>query len=89
MLIVVDYLQLLDQRRENPGLTQQVMQLKQFARQHQAVVVCLSQVHRRYDPATKPLPALTDVRLPNPLDLRVFDKACLLGQGKMQVQAVT
>lgn len=88
MLIVVDYLQLLDQKRDNPSLTHQVMQLKQFAREQQAVVVCLSQVHRSYDPATKPFPALTDIRLPNPLDLNLFDKACLLGRGKMQVEAV-
>ncbi len=88
MLIVVDYLQLLDQRRENPALMHQVMQLKQFALQHQAIIVCLSQVHRRYDPAIKPLPALTDIRLPNPLDLKLFDKACLLGRGKVQVGAV-
>ncbi len=88
MFIVVDYLQLLDQRRENPTLTHQVMQLKHFARQHQAIIVCLSQVHRRYDPAIKPLPALTDIRLPNPLDLKLFDKACLLGRGKVQVGAV-
>ncbi len=88
MFIVVDYLQLLDQRRENPTLTHQVMQLKHFARRHKAIVVCLSQVHRRYDPAIKPLPALTDIRLPNPLDLKLFDKACLLSRGKVQVGAV-
>jgi len=88
MFIVVDYLQLLDQKRENPPLAEQVMQLKQFARQHQAIIVFLSQVHRRYDPATKPVPTLTDIRLPNPLDLKLFDKACLLGRGKVQVGAV-
>jgi replicative DNA helicase len=88
MFIVVDYLQLLDQRRENPTLTHQVKLLKDFARQHQAIIVCLSQVDRRYDPATRPLPALTDIRLPNPLDLKLFDKACLLNRGKVQVGAV-
>lgn len=88
MLIVVDYLQLLDQRRENPSLVHQAMQLKHFARQHQAIIVCLSQVHRSYDPAIKPLPALSDIRLPNPLDLKLFDKACLLGRRNMQVRAV-
>lgn len=88
MLIVIDYLQLLDQRRENPSLMQQVTQLKLFARQHRAVIVCLSQVHRSYDPATKPLPALTDIRLPNPLNLELFDKACLLSRGKLHVQSV-
>jgi len=87
-LIVVDYLQLLDQRRENPSVMQQVMQLRHFARQRQAIIVCLSQVHRSYDPAIKPLPALADIRLPNPLDLKLFDKACFLSRGKVQVGAV-
>lgn len=88
-LILIDYLQLLDQRRENPGLMTQVAQLKQFARQHRAIIVCLSQVHRSYDPAIRPLPALRDIRLPNPLDLKLFDKACFMGQRRMQVGVVT
>jgi replicative DNA helicase len=88
VLIVVDYLQSLDQRRDTPSIMDQVVQLKRFARQRQAVIVCLSQVHRSYDPATKPFPALTDIRLPNPLDLKLFDKACFLNQGKVQVGAV-
>ena len=88
VFVVVDYLQLLDQRRENPSVMHQVMQLKHFARQHQSIIVCLSQVHRSYDPAIKRLPALTDVRLPNPLDLKLFDKACFLSRGKVQVGAV-
>lgn len=75
--------------RANPSLTHQVTQLKHFARQHRAVIVCLSQIHRSYDPATKPVPALSDIRLPNPLNLELFDKACLLGRGKLQVEAVT
>lgn len=88
LLIVIDYLQLLDQRRENPDLMQQVTQLRQFARQYQAIVVCLSQVHRSFDPTIKSLPTLSDIRLPNPLDLKLFDKACFLSRRKMQVAAV-
>jgi hypothetical protein len=34
------------------------------------------------------IPAMTDIRLPNPLDLKLFDKAWLLGRGRMQVEAV-
>ncbi|MET0280858.1 MAG: DNA helicase [Steroidobacteraceae bacterium] len=85
MFIVIDYLQLLDQRRDTPPLAQQVRRLKHFARQHRAIIVCLSQIDRRYDPMIKPLPALTDIRLPNPLNLKLFDKACLLSQGKVRV----
>ena len=88
MLVVVDYLQLLDQNRENPSIAHQVMQLKRFARQRRVTIVCLSQVHRSYDAALKPFPALIDVRLPNPLDLKLFDKACFLSRGKVQVGTV-
>lgn len=49
-LIIVDYLQLLDQRRENPELHVQVQQLKDFAQERQVVVVCLSQIDRSFDP---------------------------------------
>ena len=87
MLVVVDYLQLLDQKRENPSLAHQVMKLKNFARERRATIVCLSQIHRNYDSAIKPFPALTDIRLPNPLDLKLFDKACFLSRGKVQVGA--
>jgi replicative DNA helicase len=88
MLVVVDYLQLLDQKRENPSVMHQVMQLKHFARERRVIVVCLSQVDRSYDPAIKQFPALVDIRLPNPLDLKLFDKACFLSRGKLQVGAV-
>jgi len=84
MLVVVDYLQLLDQRRENPELMVQVRQLRAFARERQVIVVCLSQIDRRFDAATGELPSGADVRLPNPLDLALFDKLCFLHQGKLR-----
>jgi replicative DNA helicase len=88
MLVIVDYLQLLDHRRENPSVMHQVTQLRRFAQECRAIIICLSQVHRSYDPAIKPFPALSDVRLPNPLDLRLFDKACFVNGGKVRVGAV-
>ncbi len=38
-LVVIDYLQLLDQRRENPGLSDQVRTLKSFARDQGLIIV--------------------------------------------------
>lgn len=67
-VVVIDYLQLLDQKRENPELPVQVQALKAFARDRGLVVVFISQIDRSYDPVAKPLPSLADVRLPNPLD---------------------
>lgn len=87
MLVVIDYLQLLDQQRAKPGLADQMQQLKRFARERKLIIVCLSQIDRSYDAAQKPYPEFSDVRLPNPLDLQLFDRACFLNQGKMKVES--
>lgn len=86
-LVVIDYLQLLDQRRDKPELTQQVAALKDFARERGVIIVFLSQIDRRYDPEQKPVPGLEDVRLPNPLDLKLFDRTCFLHGGEMRFAA--
>jgi replicative DNA helicase len=83
-LVVVDYLQLLDQKRENPDLAQQVQRLRNAVRERGWAALCLSQLHRRYDPAVRPCPGIDDVRLPNPLDLRLFDTACFLEESVLQ-----
>ncbi|TIP18308.1 MAG: DNA helicase, partial [Mesorhizobium sp.] len=77
-LAVIDYLQLLDQKREDPELMVQIRALRSFARERGLVLVFISQVDRSYDASRKPFPDLDDVRLPNPLDLSLFDKMCFL-----------
>jgi replicative DNA helicase len=86
-LAVVDYLQLLDQKRANPDLTAQVRVLQSFARGRGVVFVFISQIDRTYDPANKPCPGPEDVRLPNPLDLQLFDLTCFLNEGRMELRA--
>ncbi|WP_119275012.1 DNA helicase [Taklimakanibacter deserti] len=88
-LAVIDYLQLLDQKRGNPELTVQVSALKSFAREKELIIVFISQIDRSYDPAMKPCPDLTDVRLPNPLDLTLFNKTCFLNGGEVRFGAAT
>lgn len=88
-LAVIDYLQILDQSRRKPDLSIQVNALKSFARKKGLVLVFLSQIDRSYDPSVKPFPDLDDVRLPNPLDLRLFSKACFLSNGEMAFQNVS
>jgi hypothetical protein len=88
-LVVVDYLQLLDQKRKNPDLSCQVQQLRKFARERQLIILCLSQIDRRYDPSERPIPGMADVRLPNPVDLGLFDQTCFLNQGKIQVESAS
>lgn len=85
LIAVVDYLQVLDQRRASPDLADQITTLKAFAGASGARLVVLSQVHRSYDPVRKPLPDWTDVRLPNPVDLSLFDRGCFLNDGILEV----
>ena len=87
-VVVIDYLQLLDQKRDNPELAVQVQSLKAFARERGLVFVFISQIDRSYDPLEKPLPGLADVRLPNPLNLQQFDKTCFMNKGTIQISAV-
>lgn len=86
-LAVVDYLQLLDQKRGNPELTVQIRALKAFAQDKGAILIFISQIDRSYDPAVKPCPDLDDIRLPNPLDLSLFSKTCFLNEGEVRFQA--
>jgi replicative DNA helicase len=83
-LSVIDYLQLLDQKRVNPDLMTQVRALKAFALETGQIIVFVSQIDRSYDPQTKPCPDIEDIRLPNPLDLSLFDKMCFVNKGEMQ-----
>jgi hypothetical protein len=85
--VVVDYLQLLDQKRDNPDLATQVGALGQLARERGLIIVLLSQIHRSYDPAAKPVPDMDDVRLPNPIDLNLFSKSCFLNGRKVRFHA--
>ena len=85
MIVVVDYLQLLDQRRHRPSLESQVSTFKRFARTTGVIIVILSQVDRAFTLSGRAFPGLDDVRLPNPLNLGRFDKACFMNQGKMQL----
>jgi replicative DNA helicase len=81
-LIAVDYLQLLDQKRSKPELQTQIERLKEFAREQKCILVFISQVDRTFDSSGKIPPTLKDVRLPNPLDLDIFNKALFFHNGK-------
>lgn len=84
--VVVDYLQLLDQKREKPALMIQVQALRSFAQARGLMIAFISQIDRSFDPARRALPDLEDVRLPNPLDLRLFDKTCFLHNGEVRLR---
>ncbi|CAN7370061.1 DNA helicase [Bosea sp. LjRoot237] len=88
-LAIVDYLQLLDQKRGNPELMVQIRALRVFAQERGVILAFISQIDRSYDPATKPCPDLSDIRLPNPLDLSLFSKTCFLNEGEVRFQAAS
>ncbi|MBP1850088.1 DNA helicase [Rhizobium halophytocola] len=79
---VIDYLQLLDQRRDNPPLQDQIAALKAFARSSGVILVFISQIDRMFDDSGRTLPDLSDIRLPNHLDLQLFDKFVFLNAGE-------
>lgn len=85
---VIDYLQILDQRRSKPELSRQMSVLQDFARKRGVVLGFISQIDRSFDPASKPLPDMADIRLPNRIDPGVFSKACFLHHGKIRLQAM-
>ena len=87
-VVVIDYLQLLDQNRNNPKLMDQVRSLKSFASQQKIIIVLISQIDRSYELSDRSCPGLDDVRLPNPLDLTLFDKTCFLNNGEVQIEAI-
>ncbi|MFD2205713.1 DNA helicase [Kiloniella antarctica] len=87
-VIVIDYLQLLDQKRQNPKLSTQVSELKSFACKAGLIVVLITQIDRTYDLSGKSHPDISDVRLPNPIDLTLFTKTCFLHNGEIQFQTV-
>ncbi|MBO6755981.1 MAG: AAA family ATPase [Roseibium sp.] len=86
-VVVVDYLQLLDQRRSHPDLDRQLADLEAAARQRGLVLVLLSQIDRSFERAPRALPDIGDIRLPNPADLTRFSRFCFLHQGEIRVDS--
>lgn len=84
--LVVDYLQLLDQKRANPPLQQQVETLSDFARSQGHVIAFVCQIDRRFDSEVDALPGPADIHLPNPLDLSVFSRAVFLHGGRRSIR---
>ncbi|MEN0001035.1 MAG: DNA helicase [Pseudomonadota bacterium] len=83
-LIVIDYLQLLDQKRTNPSLDDQIKSLQNYVIGTGTICAVISQIDRSFDLNEKSMPDISDVRLPNPLDLSAFRKLLFLHDGKIQ-----
>ena len=87
-LVVVDYLQILDQKRTNPSLDCQMSTLRKYLNDTGAIAVVISQIDRRFDLDGKIVPDISDIRQPNPLDLTVFSTCVFLHSGKIQIDQV-
>ena len=85
---VIDYLQILDQRRDTPPLAEQLAALQRFARTSGVSFAFIAQVDRAFDPARDPLPGVGDLRLPNPVPIELFAKASFTHGGKTAVRAI-
>lgn len=85
-IAVVDYLQILDQDRRKPTLSDQLLVLGTFARETGIILVFLSQIDRTFDPERELLPGFRHVRQPNPIPPGIFSKTCFLHDGKCRLE---
>ena len=81
-IIIIDYLQLLDQKRSNPDLQIQIEDLKEFAKKQKCILIFISQIDRMFEVKDKIYLGLEDIKLPNPLDLTLFNKIMFLHKEK-------
>lgn len=81
-VVAIDYLQVLDHQRSKPSLQNQVEELKSFAKERGLILIFISQIDRSFEDSGKERPDLSDVRLPNPLDLSLFNKSLFLHNGE-------
>lgn len=84
-LVVVDYLQLLDQQRRKAPLADQVELLEVTVRETQSIVILLAQIDRSFDLAPEEMPGLAHLRLPNPIDAARLTKACFIHNGEIAI----
>lgn len=84
-LIVVDYLQLLDQKRSNPVLDEQMAALKAYVIRTCAICVLISQIDRRFELTGKQMPDASEIRFANPCDMSVFDRLFFLHDGQIRM----
>lgn len=85
---VIDYLQILDQHRGKPALSDQVLALSDFAARTGTVIAFISQIDRSFEAGADRLPDIRDIRLPNLIDLGLFNKACFVHNGEAQFHNV-
>lgn len=87
-LVVIDYLQLLDERRVTPPIQEQVQKLKSYAQKQGCIIIFIAQINRKVEYRADRKPSADDVRLPNPLDLKLFNKMLFLSKDDAEIEVV-
>jgi replicative DNA helicase len=77
-VIVIDYMQLLDEKRINEPLQDQIEKLKKYAKETNCIIIFISQVNREIEYKNDRRPTIEDIRLPNPLDIKLLNKTIFL-----------
>ncbi|AJE45679.1 DNA helicase [Celeribacter indicus] len=85
---LIDYLQILDQRRTKPPLSDQMKALQAFTRSTGVILAVIAQIDRSYASEAASVPGFTDLRLPNPIPANIFSKACFLNAGEVRLQGM-
>ena len=85
-IVVIDYLQLLDQRRKSPNLQQQVTGLAALAQRTGCIIVLISQIRSAFDATARRLPTIDDVRLLDDVDASIFSKLVFLHEGRVRLR---
>jgi len=85
-IVVIDYMQVLDQKRDHATLDVQLMTLRRFADVAGITFVLICQIDRAFEQSGKDFPGIEDVRLPNPVDLSVFNKFCFVHNERMSIK---
>ena len=77
-MIVIDYLQLLDEKRINPPLNNQIQVLKRYAKEQKCKIIFISQIKREIELQNDQTPTINDIRTPNPFDIKLINKVIFL-----------
>jgi replicative DNA helicase len=85
-LVVIDYLQALDHDRRKPALNAQISALKATALSRGLMIIFICQVDRSFLKTGRRHPDLSDIRLPNPLDVSHFAFAAFVSNGAVRFQ---
>ena len=86
-VVMIDYLQGLDQSRTKPPLGDQLNTLHAFAKASGTNFVVLAQIDRAFTSTDRRTPDVQDIRTPNPFNPACFDKTCFLHGGELALSA--